>query len=47
VKAVTGLDMPVFPKRRMQHGTVDMEDFKKVFAEDEMVYRRYFQSLYL
>lgn len=46
VKAVTGLDMPVFLKRRMQHGTVDMDDFKKVFPDDEMVYRRYFQSLY-
>lgn len=46
VKAITGIDMPVFPKRRMQHGTVPMDDFNKVFPEDEMVYRRYFQSLY-
>lgn len=46
VKAVSGLDMPVFPKRRMQHGTVGMDDFRKVFPDDEMVYRRYFQSLY-
>ncbi|TVR27362.1 MAG: asparagine synthetase B family protein [Balneolaceae bacterium] len=46
VKAITGHDMPVFPKRRMQHGTVGMDDFKKVFPEDEMVYRQYFQSLY-
>lgn len=46
VKAITGLDMPVFPKRRMQHGTVGMDDFKKVFPEDEMVYRQYFMSLY-
>jgi asparagine synthase (glutamine-hydrolysing) len=46
VKAVTGLDMPVFPKRRMQHGTVNMDDFDKVFPDDEMVYRRYFASLY-
>lgn len=47
VKAVTGHDMPVFPKRRMQHGTVEMEDFNKVFPEDEMVYRKYFASLYV
>jgi asparagine synthase (glutamine-hydrolysing) len=47
VKAVTGMDMPVFPKRRMQHGTVAMEDFNKIFPEDEMVYRRYFSSLYI
>ena len=46
VKAVTGLDMPVFPKRRMQHGTVNMDDFKKVFPDDENEYRMYFQSLY-
>lgn len=46
VKAVTGYDMPVFPKRRMQHGTVEMEDFEKVFPTDEMVYRKYFASLY-
>ena len=46
VKAVTGYDMPVFPKRRMQHGTVEMEDFDKVFPSDEMVYRKYFASLY-
>ncbi len=47
VKAVTGHDMPVFPKRRMQHGTVEMEDFDKVFPKDEMVYRKYFASLYV
>jgi asparagine synthase (glutamine-hydrolysing) len=46
VKAVTGLDMPVFPKRRMQHGSVGESAFKKVFADDEMEYRRYFYSLY-
>ncbi|MEX2435744.1 MAG: asparagine synthase-related protein [Balneolaceae bacterium] len=46
IKAVTGLNMPVFPKRRMQHGTVNMDDFDKVFPDDEMVYRRYFASLY-
>ena len=46
VKVITGLDMPIFPKRRMQHGTVGMDDFKKVFPVDEMVYRQYFQSLY-
>ena len=47
VKAITGHDMPVFPKRRMQHGTVEMEDFNRVFPDDEMVYRKYFASLYV
>ena len=46
VKETTGLDMPVFPKRRMQHGTVQMEDFEKVFPKDESEYRQYFTSLY-
>lgn len=46
VKAVTGFDMPVFPKRRMQHGTVPMDDFKQLFPEDESVYRNYYKSLY-
>lgn len=46
VKAITGLDMPVFPKRRMQHGTVKMDDFKKVFPDNENEYRMYFNSLY-
>lgn len=46
VKAVTGLDMPVFPKRRMQHGSVQMDDFEKIFPDDEIVYRDYFRSLY-
>lgn len=47
IKAITGMDMPVFPKRRMQHGTVPMKDFSKIFPDNEMEYRRYFQSLYL
>ncbi|PWN07272.1 asparagine synthase-related protein [Rhodohalobacter mucosus] len=46
VKAVTGLDMPVFPKRRMQHGVVDIKEFKKVFPENESEYRQYFHGLY-
>lgn len=46
VKALTDMDMPVFPKRRMQHGTVDMDDFNALFPDDEMVYRKYFMSLY-
>lgn len=46
VKETTGLDMPVFPKRRMQHGTVQMDDFDKIFPNDEREYRQYFSSLY-
>ncbi len=46
VKAITGLEMPVNPKRRMQEGTVSEDHFRTVFADDESVYRQYFQSLY-
>ncbi|HYW34645.1 MAG TPA: asparagine synthase-related protein [Balneolaceae bacterium] len=46
VKAITGLDMPVFPKRRFQHGATQSDTFENLFADDEMEYRRYFSSLY-
>ncbi|MCC5933665.1 MAG: hypothetical protein JJU35_05410 [Balneolales bacterium] len=46
VKAITGIDMPVNPKRRMQEGTVGSDRFADVFADNEMTYRLYFQSLY-
>jgi len=46
VKAVTGLDMPVFPKRRFQHGALPQDKAEKLFADSEMEYRRYFSSLY-
>lgn len=46
MKAVTGFEMPVFPKRRFQHGVVRDETFKKLFPENDMEYRIYFTSLY-
>lgn len=46
IKAVTGMDMPVFPKRRFQHGAAPKEKMNDLFADDEMEYRRYFSSLY-
>ena len=46
VKAVTGFDMPVFPKRRFQHGAINEEGFSDLFPESEMTYRNYFRSLY-
>ncbi len=36
VKAVTGIEMPVFPKRRFQHGAVSKNNFKKHFPEKEI-----------
>jgi len=46
VKAVTGMDMPVFPKRRFQHGAVEMQDFRRLFPKEDIAYRRAFQTMY-
>ncbi len=46
VKAVTGLTMPVFPKRRFQHGAVSEDAFRKLFPGKEITYRKEFHSLY-
>ncbi len=46
VKAVTGLDMPVFPKRRFQHGATSADDFAARFPTDAAAYRRAFLELY-
>jgi len=46
VKSITGLDMPVFEKRRFQHGAATEEAFKKHFPEKEMDYRKAFLSIY-
>jgi len=46
VKAITGMDMPVFPKRRFQHGAASDKAFKKHFPEREITYRKEFLSKY-
>jgi asparagine synthase (glutamine-hydrolysing) len=46
VRAVTGLEMPVFPKRRFQHGALPVEELRRRFAAQETDYRRQFHSLY-
>src|SRR5438128_6156403 len=46
VRAVTGFDMPVFPKRRFQHGAVPKERLRQRLPEQEAVYRRQFLSAY-
>ncbi len=46
IKAVTGLDMPVFEKRRFQRGAVEQNTFNQIFPANEMQYRAYFHSLY-
>jgi asparagine synthase (glutamine-hydrolysing) len=46
IKAVTGLKMPVFPKRRFQHGAVPKESLRLRLPEPEVNYRKQFLALY-
>jgi asparagine synthase (glutamine-hydrolysing) len=46
VKAVTGLEMPVFPKRRFQHGAVPMERLRRRLSGQEADYRKQFLEIY-
>jgi asparagine synthase (glutamine-hydrolysing) len=46
VKAVTGHDMPVFPKRRFQHGAADQASFDELFPKNPLVYRQAFAEIY-
>ncbi|HEY6553062.1 MAG TPA: asparagine synthase-related protein [Vicinamibacteria bacterium] len=46
VKAVTGLDMPIFPKRRFQHGALPPEALRIRLGSNESDYRRRFHGLY-
>jgi asparagine synthase (glutamine-hydrolysing) len=46
VAAVTGLAMPVFPKRRFQHGAVPADAAERPFFPGEAEYRSHFLSLY-
>lgn len=40
VMALTGVEMPVFEKRRFQHGAVSGATFESLFPKSEMEYRR-------
>ena len=48
VEAVTGMSMPVFPKRRFQHGAgaADGRAVGRCFPAEPFAYRRAFQALY-
>ena len=43
VKAVTGFDMPVFPKRRFQHGTTPIDVMRRRLGHSEREYRHAFE----
>jgi asparagine synthase (glutamine-hydrolysing) len=46
VKAITGLDMPVFQKRRFQHGATSHQGFNRHFPAKDIAYRKEFLSGY-
>lgn len=47
IQALTGMEMPVFEKRRFQHGAVQRETLRQRVPNSESVYRREFLSQYL
>jgi asparagine synthase (glutamine-hydrolysing) len=46
IKALTGLDMPVFEKRRFQHGAIPVDVLKSKLPSREPEFRDRFLSLY-
>lgn len=46
VKKITGLDMPVYKKRRFQHGATTESVFDQHFPKSDMAYRKVFQQVY-
>jgi len=46
VKAITGIDMPVYPKRRFQHGAMSADVMSQRLHGGEAEFRRTFNALY-
>jgi asparagine synthase (glutamine-hydrolysing) len=46
VKAITGIDMPIFSKRRFQHGAAPVETMRQRLGQSERDYRHAFERLY-
>lgn len=46
IRAITGIDMPVFPKRRFQHGAIRQEFMRAKIPAREADLRRQFLALY-
>ena len=46
IRAVLGIEMPVFAKRRFQHGSVSDDAVARLFPRNEARYRRHFQRLH-
>ena len=46
VKAITGVELPVFHKRRFQHGAPSAKSAASLFPTSPSAYRRAFHALY-
>lgn len=46
VKAITGIDMPIFPKRRFQHGALRVEQLRERVPDREPDFRKQFLAMY-
>ena len=47
IKQITGFDMPVYPKRRFQHGAVQPEQLKSILRASEPAMRRRLPELFV
>jgi asparagine synthase (glutamine-hydrolysing) len=46
VRAITGREIPIFPKRRFQHGAVAADVLHERIGAVESEYRRRFHAMY-
>jgi len=46
IRAVTGMNMPVFEKRRFQHGAVEVSRLREKLPAAESAYRKAFLGIY-
>jgi asparagine synthase (glutamine-hydrolysing) len=46
IKAIAGMEMPIFQKRRFQHGAINKETLRKHLPDQEQAYRKQFLSLF-
>ena len=46
IREITGLEMPVYPKKRFQHGAASSGNFSRHFPARETIYRNEFLSNY-
>lgn len=47
MKQTVGIDFPVFPKRRFQHGAIPVEQLRRIVPDREQFFRRKLAEVYL